>query len=48
MALPLADEPGLSRNCAEAAGLPSATQKSTKVNMPNLCIMMMMIGITCG
>jgi hypothetical protein len=30
MALPLADESGLSRNCAEAAGLPPATVKSTK------------------
>jgi hypothetical protein len=30
MALPLADESGLSRNCAEAAGLPPVTLKNTK------------------
>jgi hypothetical protein len=51
MALPLADEAGLSRNCAEAAGLPPATLKKGKhdklivsewVNRPNPCMMMMM------
>jgi hypothetical protein len=37
MALPLADESGLSINCAGAAGLPPATQKHLKeVNMTSL------------
>jgi hypothetical protein len=31
MALPRADESGLSRNCAEAAGLPPATLKALKM-----------------
>jgi hypothetical protein len=54
MALALADESGLSRNCAEAAGLPPATLMHQKVqhdnsivleqaNRPNPCMMMMMM-----
>jgi hypothetical protein len=50
MALALADESGLSRNCAEVAGLPPTTPKgqhdksivSERVNRPNRCMMMMM------
>jgi hypothetical protein len=39
LALPLADESGLSINCVEAAGLPSATLKSTKkINMTSNCL----------
>jgi ABC-type enterochelin transport system substrate-binding protein len=52
MTLPLADKSGLSRNCAEAVGLPPATLKhkkgkhdklivSEQVKRPNPCMMMM-------
>jgi hypothetical protein len=38
MALPLADESGLSRNCSEAAGLPPATLKALKKNNMTCCL----------
>jgi hypothetical protein len=54
MALAVADESGLSRDCAEAAGLPPATLKheegkhdksvvSERFNSLNPCMMMMMM-----